>query len=92
MPASSRGLANWSRYANSQSKDKRGRAALEAKILVDELRRSGDWRTLIGEVCIIVAQGAASKLFPAQLFAEALTRELETCSIENIVMKNLVGG
>ena len=85
-------LAPWSQYALSQGRNRRIWAEGDAKDLVDVFRMSGDWRAFIVSACdrLIMRYGKEHKYsYPPALFAEALSRELETVSLEEIVMKNM---
>jgi len=88
-----RGLAPWSRLASSQSQQNREKAAQLASEAIDRFRSTGDWRWLVAEVVKTAAAhsvSSANRRLNTDLLAEALTRELETVSLEEILMRNLL--
>lgn len=86
-----RGLPSWSKFAQSQSRARRQEAENKAHDIAEHLRYGGNWRIFVNEVVNWSATAGRSKL-PQGLIAEAIIRELENTSLEDIVMKNMLGG
>ena len=82
-----RGLTPWSRWSPYQRQQNRQQAAKFASNICEAFRETGDWQTLIYH---FARQVYLPKGIPPDLLAEAVIRELEITSLEEIVMKTMM--
>lgn len=80
------GMTPWSKYSNSQPRGNRVIAEQNCHMIFTALRESGDWRLAV----TLFVEFAASHPNMSRLWTEAIIREMEVTSLEEIVMKTIM--